>query len=115
LQLAKNIKSEKELELHTNHYGFQTNPDYKDSNFYEYFCNRIEKNKNLPSYSSIKQALKVFKDFTGEEITFVEITESFCEKYLQYLQSKISYKGTLLAKATVNYYYQFFQPLFIKQ
>ena len=42
LQLAKNIKSEKELELHTNRYGFQTNPDYKDSNFYEYFCNHIQ-------------------------------------------------------------------------
>jgi len=27
LQLAKNIKSEKELELHTNRYGFQTNID----------------------------------------------------------------------------------------
>jgi len=88
LQLAKNIKSEKELELHTNRYGFQTNTDYKDSNFYEYFCNHIEKKKDMPVYRSYKQALKTFKDFAGVDITFSAITENFCEKYLNYLKTK---------------------------
>jgi len=37
LQLAKNIKSEKELELHTHRFGFQQTDDYKDTNFYAYF------------------------------------------------------------------------------
>jgi hypothetical protein len=60
LQLAKNIKNEKELELHTNRFGFQQATDCKDTNFYEYFRCRIEKHKDFSSYQSMKQSLKAF-------------------------------------------------------
>jgi len=92
--------------LHSNRYGFQTNPDYKDSNFY-FFSNRVEK-KGMSIYSSYKQAHKSFKDFAEVDITFAEITEGFCEKFLQYLKTKITPKGTVLSKSTFNHYFHFF-------
>jgi integrase len=111
LQLAKNIKSEKELELHTNRYGFQTTDDYKDTNFYEYFSNQVEKKKDMPVYRSYKQALKTFEGFAGLDTTFAEITENFCEKYLQYLRTKSNSKGKLLEKSSVRYYFKFFSSV----
>jgi len=59
-------------------------------------------------YRSYKIALKTFKDFAGVDTTFAEITEGFCEKYLQYLKTKITPKGTVLSKSTVNHYFHFF-------
>ena len=94
--------------MHTNRYGFQTNTDYKDSNFYAYFSIQVEKKKDMPVYRSYQIALKTFKDFAGVDITFAEITEGFCEKYLQHLKTKPTPKGTVLSKSTVNLYFHFF-------
>jgi len=96
LQLAKNIKSEKELELHCGRYGFQSNTDYKDNNFYEYYYHIVEKKLNTSGYKLWAVARKTFMEFATEHITFTEITEKFCFDFMEYLQNKKTKYGTKL-------------------
>ena len=104
LQMAENIKNQRELELYSGRYGFNTETNFKDTNFYEYFYNFLINKDDRKN----KIAIKHFRDFAGEHISFAEITEDFCNKYLNYLQSIKSYKGTPLNKSTVNGYFHKF-------
>ena len=101
LQLAKNIKNKRELELQSGVHGFKM-PKSKNTNFYQYYHRIAEKRRNTPSYQTWRIILNTFKDFAGENITFSEITSIFCEKYLDYLQNKVSLKGTKLKNSYIN-------------
>jgi hypothetical protein len=78
------------MELQSGRYGFKlTN---KNSNFYEYYHRIAAKKQGASTYNSWQTSLNVFRDLAGEHIAFSEITEEFCEKFLEYLQNKISVK-----------------------
>ena len=61
LQLANNIKSKRELELHSEKHGFSPKTNFKDSNFYEYFISVVDLKKDTPSYNNYKSVLKTQK------------------------------------------------------
>jgi integrase len=68
----------------------------------------------MPSYDFYKRPLVAFKKFAGTDVTFAEVTESFCEKYLQFLQSKPNRQGSTLSKSTVNSYFRFFSATILQ-
>jgi hypothetical protein len=70
MQLAKNIKNQRELEIYHGRYDSKTDTDYKNTNFYEYFCNLIKFYKSGAYHSSLETSFKAFVEFAGENITF---------------------------------------------
>ena len=105
LQLAKNIKNQRELELHTNRFGFSTKSNLKNTNFYEYFYGYCESKKIPSTLKAWRASLNIFKNFAGEDITFSEIDEKFCEKYLHYLQTRALGQGLPLSNVTIKQYF----------
>jgi site-specific recombinase XerD len=102
LQLAKNIKNEYELKLHTTRFGFNVEKS-KNTNFCQYFYNIVESKQQFATKKSWKGALNVFKDFAGEEVTFADVDEVFCNKFLDYLQNRtVPYKNTKLENSSIN-------------
>jgi hypothetical protein len=116
LQLAKNIKNQRELELHTTKHGFTKKSSHKDTNFYEYFNDIADKNKNKnkSAFNSWQTSIKHFVSFAGKNVVSRDITESFCRKYLQYLENKGTKNGIPLSYSTINLYISFFS-LVVKQ
>lgn len=105
LQLAKNIKNQKELELQTDNYGFSKKNNSKDTNFFEYFCNLTEIRKNTSCYKLWKCTQNELLTFSNENVTFAEITEDFCKKFINYLENKPSRSGGKLKNGYINDHY----------
>ena len=104
-QLAKNIKNQRELELHTRKHGFSTKNDYKYTNFYQYFYNIAEKKVKETGNKTWNVTLNNFRKFATEDVVFEDITEKFCSDYMQYLQNIKSFMGTPFKKSSVNSYF----------
>jgi integrase len=104
--IAKNIKNQRELEMLSNRFGFQT--ETKNTNFFEYYYHITQKKLNTPGYGVWQSSIKVFKDFAGKNITFAEITEKFCEKFLYHLQNRVAPQGNKLNNSTINHHFQRF-------
>ena len=107
LQLANAIKSKTEVELHTNRNGLQSNT-YKNTNFSEYFYNFVEKKQNSSTYINYKGLYNVFTKFAGDNISFEELSENFCNRFLNYLQTKQSLRHHNLLGSTVKSYWFMF-------
>jgi ribosomal 30S subunit maturation factor RimM len=45
--IAKNIKNQREIEMLSNRFGFQSTSNYKDSNFFEYYYHNVDKKSVL--------------------------------------------------------------------
>ena len=109
LQLADKIRSKKEYELNTSISGFTPTISFKDSNFCEYFYDKLKsKHGAKTNFKDLEGIYNTFVEFAGSDILFSEITEKFCERYLQYLQRKISKRGSHLSNVTINHYYHYF-------
>jgi hypothetical protein len=112
LQLAKSLKNKREVELQSGLYGFQTTS--KNTNFYQYYYDFVEKKKNTSSYLNLCGTLNTFKGYAGEHITFNEITEGFCSKYLEYLLNKTSLRHKKLATSTAKKYFDIFGAVILQ-
>ena len=100
LALAETIRAKYEVELAYDTLNLH-NPTMQYTNFYEYFNSIVETKKHTFCYNA---TLNSIKDFAGEHITFAEITESFCQKFLQYLQTKPSHISKTLKNSSINNY-----------
>jgi integrase len=114
LQLANNIKSKRELALHTDKHGFGNKTDSKDSNFLDYFNSIVEAKKGTSLYYICQSAFYSIKDFKGDDILFSDITIDFVEKYLRYLQNKKGNKSANIMPNTIKTYFCVFSYV-IKQ
>jgi len=109
MQIAKNIKNKRELEIYSGRYGIKTDTDCKNTNFYEYYCGLAENYKLESScWRSWKSSCQILKEFAGENITFAEIDENFCERYLRHIQNKTSMHNRSLKNTSINYYFRRF-------
>ena len=88
-QLANTIRLEKLLEIQTGRFGKQSNKS-KNTNFIIYYSNYVDKKRESPGYTTIKGIYNNFVKFAGNNITFGDITEDFCKKYLYHLQTRAS-------------------------
>ena len=115
-RLAKDIRNKKEYELNTGRLlGVPQTSDYKDSNFCDYFYDNLKRKHGAKSnFKDLEGIYNTFTDFAGADITFAEITEKFCERYLEYLQNKTNKSGSQLANVTINHYFHYFSTT-IKQ
>jgi hypothetical protein len=61
LQLAKNLKNKREVELQSGLYGFQIIS--RNTNFYQYYLNLINKRKDTSIYGGLYVTLNTFKEY----------------------------------------------------
>ena len=106
LQLANSIKAKRELEIQNGIYGFTDN--FKQSaNFIEYFGAESEKRKqSTGNYGNWNSSLKHLIKFAGNNISFREVTPTFCEKFKNYLIKDARTKnGKPLSSSSVSSYF----------
>ena len=110
LQLAKSIKNQRELEIYHGRNDSKPDTDYKNINFYEYFYKIVENHKFGPSntYSSWRSSIASFKRFAGDYITFAEIDDRFCSRFLEYLCRMKGRNNRSLKNRSINLYFQIF-------
>ena len=104
-QRAEKVRFLMESDLQDSHYGFTKNNTYKDTNFLDYYSNISEAKRDSPSYGVWQSSLSVFRSFAGADITFGEITERFCERFLSFLCSKNSHRGCKLSSSTIRHHF----------
>ncbi|WP_431158032.1 phage integrase SAM-like domain-containing protein [Winogradskyella poriferorum] len=110
LQLAESIKAKRELEIKNGIYGF-TNDFKQNTNFIDYFKDQMEKRKESKgNYGNWDSSLKHLINFAGNQITFKEIDETFCENFIDYLKNKaIKSNGQPLSSSSVSSYFNKFR------
>ncbi len=109
LALAKNIKAKRELEAKNGQYGFSSEFK-KNTNFIEYFNKELDKRKSgKGNYANWTSTLKHLTNFTGYNITFREIDEKFCERFVEYLsrESKTTTNNNLSTASVQSYFNKF--------
>ena len=87
LQLAENIKAQRQIELQNHTYGFI--PDFKrKANFLKYYESiSIQKTTNINCY---KSTLMYLKEFTGGQVSISAIDEDWLERFKKFLTNKLS-------------------------
>lgn len=110
LRLAESIKAKTELEIKNGLYGF-TNEFKQDTNFIKYFTQLAEKkNDSLGNYGNWHSALMQLVSFAGQDITFRNIDESFCEDFRDYLKHSARTKANKpLSSNTICAYFNKFR------
>ena len=90
LYLAERIRDKKEIELYTNEHNFQLSNQIGKTKFFDYL-DEILKIKNSDTFNSCYKHLEQFsKELYGTNgISFQQITNHFCNKFIEYLQSKV--------------------------
>jgi integrase len=91
LYLAEMMRDKKEIELFANEQDFTLSNQINKTKFLEYF-NEIAKKKTFPSYTGCYNHLVKFskKMFGTTGIAFTLISPTFCNKFIEYLQSQIA-------------------------
>jgi integrase len=110
LKLAESIKAKTELEIKNGLYGF-TNSFKQDTNFIQYFKLLAEKkNDSLGNYGNWHSALMQLISFAGQDITFRNVDESFCEDFRDYLKNSARTKSNKpLSSNTILAYFNKFR------
>lgn len=109
LQLANSIKAQRELDIQSGKYGFNSKVKSK-ANFIEYFNKLTEKRfESEGNYGNWKSTLKHLIGYTSEKVCFNEIDEQFCENFKKYLVSKPLKKngGHLSTSSIASYFNKF--------
>ena len=110
LKVAESIKAKRELEIKNGLYGFPN--DFKrQTDFVEYLKAKAEERKESKgNYGNWGSALKHFKAFAGERVTFREIDPAFCERFKNYLVKDARTKsGQKLSTSSVSSYFNKFR------
>tara|TARA_B100000767_G_scaffold266187_1_gene283219 strand:+ start:197 stop:1327 length:1131 start_codon:yes stop_codon:yes gene_type:complete len=110
LELAKNIKSKRELEIKNNEFGFLTNTK-SNSDFLQYF-NKLTENRlsSIGNYGNWDSTLKHLTQYTKGRVLFKEIDENFCEGFKDYLTNKVKKNnGESLSSSSVSSYFNKFR------
>lgn len=110
LQLAESIKAKTELEIKNGLYGFTS--DFKlNTNFIQYFKQLADKkNDSIGNYGNWHSALIHLISFAGQNFTFRNIDETFCEDFRDYLKNNARTKANMpLASNTIVSYFNKFR------
>ena len=110
LELAKNIKSKRELEINNNKYGFLTKSK-ANSDFISYFNKLTEERlSSLGNYGNWDSTLKHLKNYTGGKVLFTNIDEKFCKGFQEYLTNTVKKNnGGSLSSSSVSSYFNKFR------
>ena len=110
LQIAENIRSNRELDFMRNTYNLNSAKN-KKIDFLKYFLNLTEtKNTSFGNYGNWKSAYKYLNRFANGKLLVVDITEDFCYGFKKYLDNvdMIDEPGKKLAQNTkVSYFNKF--------
>jgi integrase/recombinase XerD len=110
LELAKSIKSKRELEIKNGQYGFKRTGS-SNADFMELF--RSEAQKRKPKKGSLDNweiSYKHFKGFVGsDKLPFRRIDKKLCEEYKEYLCNVKKTNGEPLASSSVSSYFSKFR------
>jgi integrase len=109
LKLAESIKAKTELEIKNGLYGF-TNEFKQDTNFIQYFRQLAEKkNDSIGNFGNWHSALMQLISFAGQDISFRNIDESFCESFRDYLKNnaRTKAKKPLSSNTILSYFNKF--------
>ena len=110
LELAKNIKSKREIDIKNNEFGFLTNTKL-NSNFLQYF-NKLTEDRlsSIGNYGNWDSTLKHLNKYTNKRVLFKDIDESFCEGFKDYLTNKVKKNnGESLSSSSVSSYFNKFR------
>lgn len=110
LELAKNIKSKREIDIKNNEFGFLTNTKL-NSNFLQYF-NKLTKDglSSIRNYGNWDSTLKHLNQYTNKRVLFKDIDEGFCEGFKDYLTNKVKKNnGESLSSSSVSCYFNKFR------
>ncbi len=85
MELAKNIKAKRELQIKNGEFGFTS--DFKTKgDFLEYFKYQLKKKEQYKgSYGIWKATYKHLIKYTGDKLLFKEIDKTFIEGFVDYL------------------------------
>jgi len=88
IKLAESLRDKKELKLYQDDHDFELKNESKKANFVKYFDNLVKSKKSSikPWQNTYKHLLK----FTNGKISFRDVDEVFCEKFKDYLLSKVN-------------------------
>ena len=110
LELAKNIKSKREIDIKNNEFGFLTNTKL-NSNFLQYF-NKLTEDRlsSIGNYGNWDSTLKHLNKYTNKRVLFKDIDEGFCEGFKDYLTNKVKKNnGESLSSSSVSSYFNKFR------
>jgi integrase len=110
IELAKNIKSKREIDIKNNEFGFLTNTK-SNSDFLQYF-NKLTENRlsSIGNYGNWDSTLKHLNKYTKGRVLFKEIDENFCEGFKDYLTNKVKKNnGESLSSSSVSSYFNKFR------
>ena len=110
LELAKNIKSKRELDIKNNEFGFLTNTK-SNSDFLQYFNTLTEDRlSSIGNYGNWDSTLKHLNQYANGRVLFKEIDENFCEGFKNYLTNKVKKNnGESLSSSSVSSYFNKFR------
>jgi len=110
LKLAESIKYKRELEIKNGQYGF-TNEFKQSANFVDYFKDLTQKRLvSQGNYGNWDSSLKHLINFSGNNILFRDVDETFCENFRDYLIHKAKKKnGDPLSSSSVSSYFNKFR------
>ena len=80
LQLAKNIKNQRELDIYSGRYNLKSDTEHKYTNFCEYYRNIIARYDEGSYRTGLETSFKTLVEFAGENITFAKVDDAFCKK-----------------------------------
>ena len=110
LELAKNIKSKREIDIKNNEFGFLTNTK-SNSDFLQYF-NKLTEDRlsSIGNYGNWDSTLKHLNQYTNGRVLFKEIDENFCEGFKDYLTNKVKKNNReSLSSSSVSSYFNKFR------
>jgi integrase len=110
LELAKNIKSKREIDIKNNEFGFLSNTK-SNSDFLQYF-NKLTEDRlsSIGNYGNWDSTLKHLNQYTNGRVLFKEIDENFCEGFKDYLTNKVKKNnGDGLSSSSVSSYFNKFR------
>ncbi|MBT3453654.1 MAG: site-specific integrase [Lentimicrobiaceae bacterium] len=110
IELAKNIKSKREIDIKNNEFGFLTNTK-SNSDFLQYF-NKLTEDRlsSIGNYGNWDSTLKHLNQYTNGRVLFKEIDDKFCEGFKNYLTNKVKKNnGECLSSSSVSSYFNKFR------
>jgi site-specific recombinase XerD len=110
LELAKNIKSKREVEIKNNEFGFLSDSKSK-SDFLIYFKKLTEDRLlSIGNYGNWDSTLKHLHQYTNGRVLLKDIDENFCEGFKDYLTNKVKKNnGEGLSLSSVSSYFNKFR------
>lgn len=93
LELARSIRSKRELDIKNGQYGFGS--DFKlNTSFIEYFQKLAdERFKSKGNYGNWNSTIKHFEAFAGIHLTFGNIDANLCKRFKEHLQNEARTKS----------------------